>query len=179
MNQTYVALLRGINVGGNAKVEMKKLKHIFERLGYSNISTYINSGNVIFDTDQSRDSIVSHIESALHKELGLSIRIVIRNKKQVEEIAESVPKNWTNDASQRTDVLFLWDEVNSPKVLTEILINPSVDILMYKDGAVIWHLDRAHYSKSKMHKLIGTRVYKQMTGRNINTVRKLRDLMNK
>ncbi|TGN13385.1 DUF1697 domain-containing protein [Leptospira ilyithenensis] len=47
----YIALLRGINVGGNRKVEMKKLRNLFESLGYINVSTYINSGNVIFESE--------------------------------------------------------------------------------------------------------------------------------
>jgi uncharacterized protein (DUF1697 family) len=173
----YVALLRGINVGGNSKVEMKKLKEIFTALGFDEVSTYINSGNILFSTNTSRNTIVTQIEKTIHKEIGLPIRVVIRDQKQIEEIAESVPHSWTNDAAQKTDVLFLWDEVNSPKILKEIVTNPDVDHLTYKDGAVIWHINRALYNKSKMHKFIGTSVYKQMTARNINTVRKLRDLL--
>lgn len=179
MTTSCVALLRGVNVGGNTKVEMKKLKALFERMKFTNVSTYINSGNILFCTDQSPANLATRIEKSIKEEFGFSVRVVIRDKKQISEIVEQVPKHWTNDAKQRTDVIFLWDEVNSPNVLKEILTNPKVDQLSYMDGAVIWHLDKAFYTKSAMHKFIGTRIYKQMTARNINTVRKLRDLMNK
>ena len=62
---TYVALLRGINVGGNNKVEMARLKKVFESLGFINVRTYINSGNVIFDTDTT--DIVHAVNSTLFK----------------------------------------------------------------------------------------------------------------
>lgn len=179
MAHTYVALLRGINVGGNTKVEMKKLKALFERMRFTDVSTYINSGNVLFRTNQSRETLTTHIENSIKEEFGFPVRVAVRDQKQISEITERVPKNWTNDAAQKTDVIFLWDEVNSSKVLEEILTNPKVDQLSYMDGALIWHIDRAHYNQSAMHKFIGTRVYKQMTARNINTVRKLRDLMGK
>lgn len=179
MTQTYVALLRGINVGGNTKVEMKKLKILFERMKFTDVSTYINSGNVLFRTNQPHETLATHIEKSIETEFGFPVRVVVRDKKQISEIAEQVPKIWTNDAAQKTDVIFLWDDVNSPNVLEEILTNPKVDQLSYMDGAIIWHIDRAHYNQSAMHKFIGTRIYKQMTARNINTVRKLRDLMAK
>ena len=64
----YIALLRGINVGGNNKVEMKKLKDVFEALGFKNVSTYINSGNVIFETNETEMvKIVEKIEQAILK----------------------------------------------------------------------------------------------------------------
>lgn len=179
MMQTYVALLRGINVGGNTKVEMKKLKVLFERIKFTDVSTYINSGNVLFRTDKPRATLASHIERLIEEDFGFPVRVVVRDQKQISEIADKVPKNWTNDTEQKTDVIFLWEEVDSPKVLQEILTNPKVDRLIYIDGAIIWHIDRAHYNHSGMHKFIGTRIYKQMTARNINTVRKLRDLMSK
>jgi uncharacterized protein (DUF1697 family) len=77
----------------------------------------------------------------------------------------------------RTDVIFLWAEVDRPDVLNEIAANPSVDHLIYTPGAVIWHFDRTDYRKSKMHDFIGTRVYTLMTARNVNTVRKLQKLL--
>ena len=179
MKQTYVALLRGINVGGNTKVEMIKLKALFERMKFTNVSTYINSGNVIFSTDQTRETLASHIEASIEKDFGIPIRVVVRDAKQITNIVAKVPESWTNDVEQKTDVIFLWKEVDSPNVLKEILTNPEVDTLSYIDSAVIWHIDRAHYTQSAMHKFIGTPIYKQMTARNINTVRKLKQLMDK
>ena len=175
---TYVALLRGINVGGNSRVEMKKLRELFLSLGFSQISTYINSGNVLFTTDKKTETILTLIRTGLDKAFSFVIPVVIRDEQSIAAIVKAVPSKWQNDADQKTDVLFLWDEVDRKETLKEIIQNPDVDELSYCPGAIVWHVDRKFYNKSGMHKFIGTRVYKHMTARNINTVRKLVELMN-
>ncbi|NCN07483.1 DUF1697 domain-containing protein [Candidatus Falkowbacteria bacterium] len=176
--KTYVALLRGINVGGNNKIEMPKLKKCFESLYCTNVITYINSGNVIFDTKkQDIAEITSEIEKIIKKTFGLNIRVVLRDQNNIEKICSKVPKTWVNDQDHKTDVLFLWEKFANSKTLKLIEINPKVDSLMYVDGAIIWHLKKTDYSKSKMNNFIGSEVYKNMTARNINTVRKLALLM--
>lgn len=171
----YVALLRGINVGGNNKVEMSKLKKVFESLGFENVSTYINSGNVIFETD--KKNLEPLIEKVLKKTFGFSLRIVIRDAKNIEKLCKNIPKDWLNNTEQRTDVLFLWDKFNTKKSID--LINATeVDTLKYIDGAIIWNVKRKDVGKSGMKKFIGTLIYKNMTARNINTVRKLNELLN-
>jgi uncharacterized protein (DUF1697 family) len=173
----YVALLRGINVGGNAKVEMPRLKAVFEKLGAKDVKTYINSGNVIFTDSRSRKQLEPLIEAAIAKEFGLNVRVVVRNSSNIAKLCKEIPADWTNDAEQKTDVIFLWEEADNPGVLQEIKVNPEVDNLIYIPGAVIWNFDRVNYRASKMHNFIGTRVYKLMTARNINTVRKLNELL--
>lgn len=175
----YVALLRGINVGGNNKVEMKKLKAVFEALGFSDVATYINSGNIIFASPRKDASnFVAEIETALKKSFGFAVRVIVRDEKNIRAIEKAVPKEWSNDTKQRTDVLFLWDEYAKKSTLKLIVINQDIDTLTYAQGAIIWHIaDRKHYAKSGLHKFIGTEVYKHMTARNINTVRKLVALM--
>lgn len=171
---THVALLRGINVGGNNTVPMKELRAAFETMGYSNVSTYINSGNVIFESEKAE---FSKIEQTLKKVFGFSIETVVRSKENIQKIAKEVPKAWQNDKDQKTDVIFLWDGYDNKKSLEIIKTNPSVDTLCYIEKAIVWHIDRKHYNKSGMNKFIGTLLYKNMTARNINTVRKLAELM--
>jgi len=124
----YVALLRGINVGGKNKVEMKKLKQIFEGLGYANVSTYINSGNVLFE---SKDKDFSKIEPALKRTFGFEIRVLVRDMNNLKKICLSVPENWKNNEENKIDVLFLWDEYCNKKSVDLIKINPEVDTLKY------------------------------------------------
>jgi uncharacterized protein (DUF1697 family) len=175
---TYVALLRGINVGGNNKVEMKKLKATFESLGFTDVLTYINSGNVIFTSDKkSLDSLALEIEEAIEKVFSLTIRVLVRDSKNIQKLIQVTPTTFSNDESQRTDVLFLWDEFDSKKTLGIIKHNPKVDTLLYTPGAIVWSIKRTDYTRSGMHDLIKSPVYKKMTGRNINTVRKIAELM--
>jgi uncharacterized protein (DUF1697 family) len=171
----YVALLRGINVGGNNKVEMPKLKKVFESLGFENVSTYINSGNVIFETD--KKDLEPQIEKALKKAFEFELRIVVRDAKNIKKLCKEIPKDWLNDTEQRTDVLFLWDEFDTKKSV-DLIKTTGVDTLKYIDGAIVWHVKRKDVAKSGMKKFIGSLIYKNMTARNINTVRKLNELLN-
>jgi uncharacterized protein (DUF1697 family) len=169
----YVALLRGINVGGNKKVEMQKLAKVFIQMGYSDVRTYINSGNVIFSS-QNKD--FTQIEPALKKTFGFSIEVVVRDAKNIAALVKKIPKTWGNDTEQKTDVIFLSEEYASKKSLS-LIKQKSVDTLIYIDGAIVWHLMRKDYTKSGMHDFIGTKVYKHMTARNVNTVRKLNEFL--
>lgn len=171
----YVALLRGINVGGNNKVSMQDLKKVFEELGFVDVSTYINSGNVIFSSDKSVDA--QKIEKGLEKCFGFSIKVVVRTAENIQKLAKEIPIGWKNDADMKTDVLFLWDEFNKKETIELLNSKENIDTLLYFDGAIVWHILRENYNKSAMHAFIGSVVYKNMTARNINTVRKLAEML--
>lgn len=167
----YVALLRAINVGGNNRVEMKKLKTVFESLGYTNVSTYINSGNVIFSTTDEGSTLPETIEHTLEKSFSFRVPTIVRTKKNIQKVCAAIPSDIHNDDTTKADVLFLWDAYANKKTCKLITINEEVDTLIYVDGAIIWTVTRETYSRSSMNKFIGTEVYKNMTARNVNTVR--------
>lgn len=173
----YVALLRGINVGGNNKVEMKKLKTTFELLGFTNVVTYINSGNIVFKcVSEELEIITDKIEKAIKKDFGLDIKVLLRSFDDIETVCKKLPDNWVKNDVMRTDVMFLWEEFDNPKVMEYLKINP-VDNVKYIPGAVLWNVEGKNYSKSGMVKLVGTELYRNMTIRNVNTVRKLHQIM--
>jgi uncharacterized protein (DUF1697 family) len=97
----YVALLRGINVGGNRKVEMKRLKALFESLGCTNVSTYINSGNVIFDSSRKQRAMSEEIASALKKGFGFEVGVLVKTGKQMQSIQERFPPHGRTILSRR------------------------------------------------------------------------------
>ncbi len=174
----YVALLRGINVGGNAKVSMALLKQTFERVGFTDVKTYINSGNVIFSSPESAASeMCETIESAIASDFGFKVPVVVRSVTSLQEIVTKTPETWQNNSEMKTDVMFLWEAVDAPAVLEQLRISPGMDEVVYLPGAVVWRVNREHQSKSGMLDIVGTKLYKQMTVRNINTVRKLVELM--
>jgi uncharacterized protein (DUF1697 family) len=174
----YVALLRGINVGGKARIEMSILKAVFEELGFTNVKTYINSGNVVFATSQ-RDTVklCQQIESAIEQKFGFAVPTLVCSQTQLASILENIPTSWTNDQQMRCDVLFLWSELDSPDIIERIPHKPEIEDVRYTPGAVVWRIDRANVKRGSMIKIIGTDVYKKITIRNINTVRKLSELM--
>lgn len=174
----YVALLRGINVGGKSQVRMADLKACFERLGFEGVRTYINSGNVIF-TAAARDKrrLIRRIEPELEATFGLPIKVLLRTLAEMEALVEALPDDWVNDSTMKCDVMFLMPQVDEPGVVDRLPANPEIEDVRYVDGAVIWRVDRSNQGRSRMSKIVGTDVYKQLSARNANTVRKLTELM--
>jgi uncharacterized protein (DUF1697 family) len=173
----YVALLRGINVGGNAKIEMPRLKALFESLGCENVSTYINSGNVIFRDSQPPQQLAPLIEKVIAQKLKLPVRVVLRDLANIQKLCQEIPAGWTNDKQQKTDVLFLWDEIDNKDILDKVVINSAIENVRYIAGTLVWNIERENVARGGGIKLIKTNLYRHVTARNINTVRKLRELM--
>jgi uncharacterized protein (DUF1697 family) len=173
----YVALLRGINVGGHGKVEMSRLKACFDSLGFKDVSTFTNLGNVLFEaTVRDRAQRVKKIENAIERETGFRVAVVLRTGAEIARVVKAVPKDWVTDQRMRCDVMFLLPDVDSRSVLKQVPYQPDVEDLKYVPGALVWRIDRADIGKSKVRKVIGSKLYKNLTIRNINTVRKLNDL---
>lgn len=173
----YVALLRGINVGGNKKVEMKRLKILFESFGFSNVSTYINSGNVIFESDKERNVIKEEIGRNLKKEFGFDIPVLIKTKQEIKKIADAIPKTWQNNSEQKTDVAFLFKEIDSKEIINILPIKKEFIIIKYVIGAIFWNIKRENVNKSRLTKIVSHKIYQSMTVRNINTARYLAEAL--
>lgn len=174
----YVALLRGINVGGNNKIDMKQLKASFEEAGLKEVSTYINSGNVIFeDKRRGQTSLANLTEAAIEADFNVPIRVLVRDVDSIKATVDAIDPAWVNSADMKCDVLFLWDKVDRPEALDQIDFNPEFEKAFYLPGALVWWTDASYLTRSRRNKLFGTELYKNMTIRNVNTVRKLATLM--
>lgn len=173
----YVALLRGINVGGKAKVDMRRLKTTFERLGLQNVRTYINSGNVVFTGGgKDRARLRRRIERAISDDFGLDVKVLLRDVDEMRAVAEALPSTWRNDKEQKCDVLFS-DQFTSPDAVDRVPLAPGIEEAHYVPGAILYRVPREKQSKGKLNNVVGTDLYKQMTIRNVNTVRKLYQLL--
>ncbi|WP_068505502.1 DUF1697 domain-containing protein [Paenibacillus kribbensis] len=174
----YIALLRGINVGGKNKINMKKLKETFEKSGMSHVTTYINSGNIIFSSKvQSNEELSLQLEQAILEDFSLPIRVIVRNMAEIQTIMETLPEEWSNDTQMKSDVLFLWDEINDISVLDKLPLKPGIGNVVYTPGAILFSVSREHAIKSGITKLAGSSLYQQMTVRNVNTTRQIYKLM--
>lgn len=175
---TYVALLRGINVGGNSKVDMKTLAQMMTSLGLTSVKTYINSGNVIFTTPlKDTDALSQKIETAIEKQFGFPVMVIVKSEPEFKKIMQALPDTWQNNTEMKCDVMFLHKSVDSKKVLNELVIKPDIDEVKYVKGAVIWRVDRKDVTRSGLLKIVGTKLYSQMTIRNCNTARKVFSLI--
>jgi uncharacterized protein (DUF1697 family) len=179
MSQTsYVALLRGINVGINNRISMSDLKARFEELGYENVITHGNSGNVIFQAPvQSSEKLEIQLEKGLEKDFTTPISVMGRSKAEIAKVVEAIPKNWNNDPETKYDIVFLKKEVDDPAIVAKIGPHPSMEDLSYIPGTLFWTILKKDFPKSNFPKLVGTATYKGMTIRTPNVVRKILDLM--
>lgn len=171
---TWVALLRGINVGGGNKVEMARLRALAEGLGHSDVRTYINSGNLIFaSAETDRAALARALERAIADEFGLEIPVLVVEAGRLRAVAEALPDDWVNGQERKCDVLFLFDSHDRPGIVDELAAKPEIDDVRYVPGAVLWKVDRPNLTRSGLMKLAGSKQYRGMTLRNANTVRKL------
>ncbi|MDC7248094.1 MAG: DUF1697 domain-containing protein [Sphaerochaetaceae bacterium] len=169
----YIVLLRGINVGGNHKVVMKELREYVEALNFVNVSTYLNSGNLLFDSEESAQDVKKKITEMFSSTYDFDIPILIKTQQQIKAIEYAIPENWYNDEVHKTDVAYLFSEADLPEIIDELPIKKEFVDIRYVQGALFYRVARADYNKSQLNKIIGHKLYKLMTIRNINTARKL------
>jgi uncharacterized protein (DUF1697 family) len=175
---TYVALLRGINVGGNAMVSMKDLKAAFERRGLSNVRTYINSGNVIFQSaDPDPRRLEALTEPAIEADCGVGCKVVVKSLAEYQRLINAIPKSWSDDDTWRYNVIFLRHTVDSKSVLKQLQPDPEIEELIYCPGAVLWAARKDGITRSRVAKLNRQPLYREVTVRNLNTARKILELM--
>ena len=178
MNQ-YVALLRGINVGGKNLIKMTDLKISFEVLGLTNVSTYIQSGNVLFGAAKSDHArLTKQIEEALSKTFNYQSRVVIRSHKQMKEIVAKAPKGFGSDqATYRYDVIFLKEPLTAVQAMKSVSVKEGVDQAFAGKGVLYFSRLISKASSSHLTRIIGMPIYQSMTIRNWNTTTKLLNLM--
>src|SRR5260370_8804665 len=171
---TYVAFLRGVNVGGKGIVSMAAIKEALVALSLSDVRTYINSGNVIFSTRASdAQRLTARIEKALEQHTGMAIKVLVMDHKTLKRIVDAIPRNWVDDKTMRTYVLLLSKELDDRGILDRLPIKPNVDELSFTPRAVAWLVDREHVGRSQMNRIVGTPLYKNITIPTPNTIPKL------
>lgn len=169
----YIALLRGINVGGHKRVEMKKLRALFESLGCINVSTYINSGNILFESGERQENLHNKVAISLQREFGFDIPTLIKTYQEIKKIADAIPNTWQNDSEQKTDVAYLFKEIDFKEIVDLLPIKKEFIALKYVEGAIIWNVKRKDVNKSHLTQIIAHELYQSMTVRNVNTARYL------
>jgi uncharacterized protein (DUF1697 family) len=181
---TYVALLRGINVGGNNRVSMPDLRRVVGSLGYDDVVTYINSGNVVFEAAQDRDmddaTHAGAIEAAVREELGVSCAVLVRSASELAEVADANPFAAESDP-KKVHAVFLpapWDDATHAQVrdARERAADKGSrdEVEMVGRVAYLWTPDG--FGRSVLAPLLGRKATKDGTARNWATVTKLLEL---
>ena len=112
----YIALLRGINLGGTNLMRMDDLKAVFSELGFQNVKSYINSGNLAFDTKKTAESkLIDKIETAVENRFGRRVHIMIREQKDIERLLKNNPFDGQYESHKNMHVLFLKEPMPAEK----------------------------------------------------------------
>ncbi len=175
----YIALLRGINVGGNALIKMSELKQCFEALGLEKVGTYINSGNVLFNIQPTdTQKLADKIESAIEKTFKIPVRVVVIDEKSYKNMIENVPNGWGEKEGWKYNLLFLMPPYDIDEILTDIgELKPDIEIVKAGDGVIYQAVLFKSFGKATSGRLASRASYKKMTIRNWNTSRKLVELI--
>ena len=175
---SYVALLRGINVGGKNIVRMADLRAAFEDAGYAAVSTYIQSGNVLFESDTPRASLERDIETMLENAFGLSLVVVVRSHRQFRSVVDRAPDSFGAEPDvHHCDVIFLKAPLTSHQALQAVNLRDGVDQAWPGAGVLYFSRLSERLSQSRMSRIAGTPQYQHMTIRNWRTTTRLLSLL--
>ena len=177
---SYLVLLRGINVGGRNRVPMAELRAVLEDLGFSNVSSYIASGNVLLDSDLSAAQVASTIEAALPLAFKLDaalIRIAVLSRAELEAVVEHRPKGFGDEpAKYHSDAVFLMG-IDADKAMAVLSPRDGVDTVWAADSVIYSQRLSAERTKSRLNRIAGTPAYGSMTIRSWQTTLALLELM--
>jgi uncharacterized protein (DUF1697 family) len=174
----YIALLRGINVGGKNMIKMAELKLMFEKLGFSKVQTYINSGNVLFQSEEGVDEVRQRIELEIHKAFGISVTVVIRTAAELEQLIAECPYPADSLLEGESVQVTLLTEAPLQEKLDHLPDGKSDKDEFQINGLEIYFLFRQSILDSKLANNM-TKLGNTATSRNLNTMNKLAALVAK
>ena len=177
--ETYVALLRGINVGGRNVISMAELRRRFESEGFGEVSTYIQSGNVIFRSGLSgAQALTARIEEMLAAAFDYQAKVVLVSLPQMRAVVGEAPAGFGDRPDvHRYDVLFLRPPLTAAAAMEVVLTRTGVDEAWAGNGVLYFSRLIARASQSYLSRLVSMPVYQSMTIRNWNTTTKLLQMM--
>ena len=177
---TYVALLRGINVGGRNLIKMAELKTTFEEAGFEDVRTYIQSGNVLFRAARSSSAALERrVEAILSRRFSYRASVLLRSQSQMRNVVEGAPRDFgANPGAYLYDVAFLKAPLTASSALKTVPTHPEVDELFPGHGVLYFSRVASRAVQSKLNRVASLPIYQSMTIRNWNTTKKLMQLLN-
>ncbi|HHY81664.1 MAG TPA: DUF1697 domain-containing protein [Clostridiales bacterium] len=174
----YIALLRGINVGGKNKVSMKELKKLLEENGFQDVVTYINSGNIIFSSDNSDvEFLKRNFEALIYEKFKLHISLMVISADELTEALENAPDWWGADKESKHNAIFVIPPATIDEVFNEVGEAKAEYEKVSSFGKVIfWSAPLKTFSRTRWSKITEKSVYDKITIRNSNTVKSLVEL---
>ena len=179
MAERYLALLRGINVGGNNIIAKDDLRRCFEDVGCTNVRTYIQSGNIVFRAAEgAAGRLTERVESALSERFSYVARAVVLSYAEYQAALAAAPAAWGEDDTCRHNALFTLAGTTPEEVLAGLPpVKEELETVAAGPGVIFWSAEKKRVTRSAFVKLPALPVYRQVTIRNHNTVRRLAALL--
>lgn len=176
----YLVLLRGVNVGGKNRVPMAALRERLEADGFTDVSTYIASGNVILTSDRRPQQIKAEIERTLPEAFDLHsdvVKVLVLSRAKLDAVIENRPKGFGDEPGKyHSDAVFLID-IEADEAMKVFDPRDGVDRVWPGDGVIYSQRVSALRTKSRLGKIVGTPAYRSMTIRSWQTTLALHGLM--
>lgn len=173
----YIALLRGVNISGKNKVPMAELKKCFEALGFMEVKTWLNSGNVIFSCDEAdAAALTDKIERMIQCEFGLNIPVFVISQEELADILRQAPDWWGTENKEIYDnLIFIMPPAAFTDVYREIgAPEEGLEQIQEYRSAVFWSFSKKDYQKTNWWpKTARADIGSKLTIRTANTVRKI------
>jgi uncharacterized protein (DUF1697 family) len=151
----YIGLLRGINVGGKNIIKMTDLKKTVEKCGFTKVSTYIQSGNVLFESDEKNPSeIVEKLEATFLKEFTYDSRIIVKTYEQLKIIVHEVPSDWEKRNDLRCYIAFIGEPFSIQNIIPEIELKEGIDFIKVGDSVLYMSSLLSGLTRSRFTRLI-------------------------
>lgn len=178
-HETYLALLRGINVGGKNVIKMADLRACFENEGFLAVASYIQSGNVIFRASSRSSAVLTaQIEEMLAAAFNYKASVVLRSARQIRTVVDSAPDGFGRRPDEyKYDVIFLKEPLTAREAIASVSTKPGVDEAHLGNGVLYFSRLISKASQSRLSRLVSLPVYQSMTIRNWNTTAKLAQMM--
>ncbi len=176
----YIALLRGININGKNKISMSELKIGFTDLGYADILTHLNSGNVIFSADLCDEIILADkIRAMIQKHFCLDIPVFVITQERLQDVLNNAPDWWGTDNKEIYDNLIFVLPSSTAEIIAEKIGEPTKEleqVFIYKN-TIFWSFNRKKYSKAKWWKYTASAgIGENLTIRTANTLKRIAEM---
>lgn len=179
----YIALLRGINISGKNKISMSELKKILEENRYKNVITYLNSGNVIFESNtDNKENMMQDIYKIVKNKFNLEIPIFIISQLELEDILNNNPEWWWTENKEIYDNLIFIITPTKYEEVYNTIGNPREEIEKIKEfkNSIFWSYDLKNYRKSNWwNKTASTNIKDRITIRTANTMKRILEICKK
>ena len=174
----YIALLRGINVGGNNKIIMADLKAAFEQRGFQRVSTYINSGNILFLSDLDAIAVKSACEKLIAEAFGLDIPVCVISAADLAQAMAHAPAWWNKMPNARHDAFFVIPPMTAAEICSHVgAAKEEYEKAAWYGGVIFWSAPMATFSRTRWSKISKDKaMYRAITVRGANTALKLAEL---